>query len=126
MKAEIAKILTMVQEGKISSDEASELIQALKTDEKSESESSNSYLGKMLKIRVQSDTQDNVNINVPIRLVKFFLKMGQGIAANIPEAKAYMEDIDFDLIIEAIDNELEGKIVDIESKEGETVAVYIE
>ncbi|MFD2131998.1 hypothetical protein ACFSKI_12345 [Pseudogracilibacillus auburnensis] len=125
MKDEIAKIIVMVQEGKIDSEEAGELIQALKEDS-SPASSSGSYLGKMLKIRVKSDTQENVRVNIPVRFVRFLLKMGHGIAANIPEAKEYVKDIDVDLIMHAIDQEMEGKIVDIESDDGETVAIYIE
>lgn len=124
MKEEIAKVIEMVQEGKINSDEAGELINALKND--SSNKRDENYLGKMLKIRVQSEQRENVNVNIPIRLVRFLLKMGHGIAANIPEAKEYMKDIDIDLIMHAIDNEMEGKIVDIQSEEGETVAIYIE
>lgn len=126
MKDEIAKIIEMVQEGKITSDEAGELISALKEESESKVTSSNNYLGKMLKIRVKSETQENVRVNIPIRLVKFLLKMGHGIASQIPEAKAYLEDIDLDLVMHAIDNEMEGKIVDIQSEEGETVEIYIE
>lgn len=124
MKDEIAKVIEMVQEGKVNSDEAADLIDALKEDTKKGS--SGSYLGKMLKIRVHSEAQDNVRVNIPIRLVKFLLKMGHGIASNIPEAKEYVKDIDVDLIIHAIDNEMEGKIVDVQSENGDVVAVYIE
>jgi len=125
MKDEIAKIISMAQEGKITSDEASELISAIKSEEK-QTTPSKSYLGKMLKIRIKSEKEENVKVNVPIRLVKFLLKMGHGIASQIPEAQKYVDDIDVDLIMNAIDNEMEGKIVDIQSDEGEMIEIYIE
>jgi|SRR5690625_1539819 len=124
MKDEIAKIFAMVEEGKITSDEASELIAEMKNGTKSTP--NKSYLGKMLKIRVKSETQENARVNIPIRLVKFLLKMGHGIASQIPEAQKYVDDIDVDLLLEAIDNEMEGKIVDVQSDDGETVEVFIE
>lgn len=124
MKDEIAKIITMLQEGKINSEEASELISALK--EKKEPASTENYLNKMFKIRVSSETRDNVNVNIPIKLVNALLKMGHGIASNIPQASKYAEDIDVDLILKAIDNEIDGKIVDVKSSNGDIVAVYIE
>lgn len=80
----------------------------------------------MLKIRVKSENQDNVRVNIPVQFVKFLLKMGHGIASHIPEAKKYVEDIDMEVLVQAIDNEMEGKIVDIQSEEGETVEIYIE
>lgn len=123
MKDEIAKIIAMVQEGKIDSDEAGELISALKGESNTPVDN---YLGKTLKVRVKSDTQDNVNINIPIKLVKGLLKMGHGIAANIPQAKKYADDIDINLLMNAIDNEIVGKIIDVQSANGDIVAVYIE
>jgi len=125
MKEEIAKVLTMVQEGKIDSEKAAELIDVLK--EKNSPQIVNSaYLDKTLKIRVKSVENDNVTVNLPIKLVKAVLKAGHGIASNVPQAKEYVKDLDIDLLIEAIENELDGKIVDIQSANGDTVAVYIE
>ena len=124
MKDEIAKIIAMVQEGKIDASEAGELISALK--EEGAPKSTENYLNKMFKVRISSETRDNVNVNIPIKLVKTLLKMGHGIASNIPQASKYADDIDVDLILKAIDNEIDGKIVDVKSSNGDIVAVYIE
>ena len=125
MKEEISKVLTMVQEGKIDSDKAAELIHVLKEKELPRAMSA-SYLDKTLKIRVVSKEHDNVNVNVPIKLVKAVLKAGHGIALNVPQAEKYVKDLDIDLLIDAIENELDGQIVDIQSANGDTVAVIIE
>ena len=125
MKEEISKVLTMVQEGKIDSDKAAELIYVLKEKEVPRAMSA-SYLDKTLKIRVVSKEHDNVNVNVPIKLVKAVLKAGHGIALNVPQAEKYVKDLDIDLLIDAIENELDGQIVDIQSANGDTVAVVIE
>lgn len=123
MKDQIAKIITMLQEGKINSNEAEELISALKEPERA---TGNKYLNKMFKIRIKSESKDDVHVNIPLKLVKSLLKMGHGIAANIPQASKYAEDLDVDLLINAIDNEVAGKIIDVQSANGDTVAVYIE
>ena len=125
MKEEISKVLTMVQEGKLDSEKAAELIDVLKQKE-SPKASSDAYLDKTLKIRVVSKEHDNVNVNLPIKLVKAVLKAGHGIAANVPQAEKYVKDLDIDLLIDAIENELDGQIVDIQSANGDTVAVIIE
>ncbi len=125
MKDEIAKILAMVQEGKLEVEKASELIQLLK-EKGGELTKSNNYLDKTLRIRVNSQSNDNVLVNLPIKLVKAVLKAGVGIAAGIPEANKYVKDIDVDLLLEAIENELVGPIVDVKSANGDTVAVFIE
>ncbi|MCM3251708.1 SHOCT-like domain-containing protein [Priestia aryabhattai] len=129
MKEEITKVLTMVQEGKIDAEKGSELIQVLKEKEETGNKLSkkpNAYLDKTLKIRVLSTENDNVKVNLPIKLVKLVLMAGHSIAANIPQSEKYVKDIDINLIVEAIENELDGQIVDIKSANGDTVSVIIE
>lgn len=125
MKDEIARIIAMLQEGKINAEEAEQLISAMKADEQ-EPRAKKGYLGKMLKVRITSEAKDNVVVNIPVKIVKFALKLGHGIAWSIPEAKGYVEDIDIDLLMNAIDNEIEGKIVDIQTEDGDTVIIAIE
>ena len=129
MKEEISRVLTMVQEGKIDADKASELIQVLKAKEEEGNqlpEKQTKYLDKTLKIRVVSAENDNVTVNLPIKLVKVVLMAGHSIAASIPQSEKYVKDIDINLIIEAIENELDGQIVDIKSANGDTVSIIIE
>jgi DUF4097 and DUF4098 domain-containing protein YvlB len=128
MKEEISRVLTMVQEGKIDADKGSELIQVLKEKEEAGSKlkKPTKYLDKTLKIRVVSVENDNVTVNLPIKLVKVVLMAGHSIAASIPQSEKYVKDIDISLIIEAIENELDGQIVDIKSANGDTVSVIID
>src|SRR5690625_2003210 len=114
MSEEIKRVLKMVEDGRMDSEEAAALIEALKEESAMEKKTpAKPYLDKMLKVRIYSDDKDQVNVNVPVRLVRTMFKLGQGIAVNIPAAKEYASEIDMDVIIEAIDNEMEGKIVDI-------------
>lgn len=129
MKEEITRVLTMVQEGKIDADKGSELIQVLKEKEETGNklfEKTTKYLDKTLKIRVVSAENDNVTVNLPIKLVKVVLMAGHSIAASIPQLEKYVKDINISLIIEAIENELDGQIVDIKSANGDTVSVIID
>ncbi len=129
MKDEISRVLTMMDEGKIDKEKASELITILQSNGHSEVESVNEnvpYGNKMLKIRVTSDEGDNVNVNLPINLIKAVLKVGTNIAEKIPEAEKYVKDINIELLTEAIENELDGQIVDITSANGDKVFVVIE
>lgn len=129
MNDEISRILTMVQEGKLDKEKAADLIDALQGKDKKvnlNKPASTPYLDKMLKIRVTSDNGDNVNVNLPIKLVKAILRVGTSIAERIPEAEKYVKDIDVELLIDAIENELDGQIVDITSAKGDKVFVVIE
>ncbi|PLR66082.1 MULTISPECIES: SHOCT-like domain-containing protein [Bacillaceae] len=129
MKDEISRVLTLVEEGKIDKEKASELINILQGKDQPELVTIKKevpYGNKMLKIRVTSEEGDNVNVNLPINLVKAVLKVGTNIAEKIPEAEKYVKDINVDLLIEAIENELDGQIVDITSANGDKVFVVIE
>lgn len=129
MKEEIARVITMIQEGKIDADKGAELIHILKEKEEPNNqltEKPTTYLDKTLKVRVVSTESDNVTVNVPIKLVKVVLMAGYSIAASIPQSEKYMKDIDINLIIEAIESELDGQIVDIKSANGDTVSVIID
>ncbi|MEH6996296.1 hypothetical protein V7075_26940 [Neobacillus drentensis] len=129
MKDEISRVLTLVEEGKIDKEKASELISILQGKDQPEIVTIKKealYGTKMLKVRVTSEQGDNVNVNLPINLVKAVLKVGTNIAEKIPEAEKYVKDINVDLLIEAIENELDGEIVNITSANGDKVYVVIE
>lgn len=123
MKEEIKRILKMIEEEKIDSDKASELIEALNKPDDVKLLSVSGNLDKMLKVRVLSATKDTVNINIP---VKFLKALGNAINnIKIPGVSG-QEGIDIKMIMEAIDSGLEGKIVDVKSGNGDMVEVSIE
>src|SRR5699024_8031147 len=129
MKEEIRRIMQMVEEGKLSSDEATELMNALNEppEQTKETEETNrSYMGRSLKIRIKEKDKERVLLNIPIKFVKLVLKTGHGIAQAIPDAKPYIEDIDFNVVMQAIDNHETGKIIDLTTEEGEEITLYIE
>jgi hypothetical protein len=124
MKEEISRILKMVEEGKIDSDKAAELIEALnRTLPETQQLAKPGYGDKMLRVRVISEADDKVNVNIPVRFLKAI-----GSAVNnvkIPGVSE-QEGIDIKMIMEAIDSGLEGKIVDVKSGNGDIVEVTIE
>lgn len=127
MNDEIEKIIAMVQEGKIDKGEASELISALKDNQETRSSSqAKNDSGKLLKVLVQSDNHENVNIKLPVKLIKGLLKMGHSITKSIPQTQKYADEIDTEVLISAIDQNVTGKIIDITSSNGDLVTIYIE
>ena len=138
MNEEISRILKMVEEGKIDSEKAMQLIEALKGESKefvtldkapsNTNNHSNSKLKcKMLRIKVRSKDNDIVNINLPLKFVSGMIKT----FGKIPNVNINgMEDVDMDAmtqtILDAIDGGMDGKIVDIQSGDGDTVEIVIE
>ncbi|WP_445488796.1 SHOCT-like domain-containing protein [Niallia sp. 03133] len=123
MNNEMKRILSMVESGKITSEQAASLMETMEDSPKFENKE---YLSRFLRVRVNSETNDNVNVNVPLRLIKALLQTGHSVASKIPQAQQYTEHIDIDLLISAIDNELVGQIVDVKLANGDTVLVYVE
>lgn len=123
MKEEVKRILKMVEEGKIDSDKATELIEALNKSSNEQQLTVSGNLDKMLKVRVLSATKDTVNVNVPI---KFLKAIGNAVNNIKIPGVSEQDGIDIKMIMEAIDSGLEGKIVDVKSGNGDIVEVSIE
>ena len=123
MKEEVKRILKMVEEGKIDSDKAAELIEAVDKPANVQQFPVSGNLDKMLRVRVLSATSDTVNVNVP---VKFLKAIGNAVNNIKIPGISDQEGIDIKMIMEAIDSGLEGKIVDVKSGNGDIVEVSIE
>ncbi|KAF5086447.1 SHOCT-like domain-containing protein [Methanobacterium aggregans] len=117
------KILEMVEEGKLNTSEAMELLDALEGDE---IEIKPKTDAKWLKIRVKTmDDNPKVNVNIPLSLVDVGLKLAKKFDPKLEQSG--LDQIDLDEIIEAVKNGAEGKIVDVEDEENQTrVKIYVE
>lgn len=78
----------------------------------------------MLKIIVNSKDGDKVKVNLPIPLIKAGLRIGMG----MPQVKgnAALESVDFAELIRLIDSGVIGKLVEIESADGDNVEITVE
>ena len=123
MNEEIKRVLKMVEEGKIDADKATELIEAINAQPETKQVSILGNSDKMLKVRVISATEDNVNVNIPINFLK---AIGNAVNNIKIPGVSEQEGIDIKMIMEAIDSGLEGKIVDVKSSNGDLVEVSIE
>jgi len=116
------RILEMVEEGKINTKEAMELLDALEGNPEIKPKKE----VKWLKVRVKTmDDKPKANINIPISLVDVGLKIAKKFDPKLKESG--LDQIDIKEIVEAVKNGAEGKIVDVEDEENHTrVKVYVE
>ncbi len=119
MSEEKIKILEMIKDGVISSEEGLKLLEAVenKNDEIMMKEDGE----KWIKIRITDDDNTKVNVNLPFKFVKIGMKIGK---KYIPDNEK-LNDIDFDEIIEMVEGGAIGKIVEIQEG-NEKVDIYVE
>lgn len=125
MNEEISRILKMVEDGKIDAAKATELIEALNGKNeivKVENTVATNYGDKMLKINVISKEGDNVHVKLPVKVIK---ALG-GAVVKMPGVSDKTGEIDMDMILKALDSEVIGKIVDVQSAQGDFVEVVVE
>ncbi|MTI46208.1 SHOCT-like domain-containing protein [Sporosalibacterium faouarense] len=121
LKEEKMEILKMIESGKVSSKDGLELLNAL--EDKAEAIPVSS--AKWLKVRVfDPDDKTKVNVNIPIALVDIGLKFATKFSPELKDSS--LDGVDFREIAEAIKNGAHGKIVDIESENGEKVEIIVE
>lgn len=131
------KILTMVQEGKITPEDAAQLLEAINVGSapvphrRPGSPAEPFAVGGMegiqrkprfLRVRV-TDTNSNhpkVNVRLPVSMVSIGLKMGSKFAPQV-------EGLDADQLMQIIESGEVGQIVDVfDEDDGEHVEVFLE
>lgn len=135
------RILKMVEEGKITAEQAMGLIDALggsAQDHTGGSEHADagqwpdggrtqdaSYENKMLRIVVDSADGDKVNVQLPVKIIRQVLK----VTGKLPIQGGEMQNIDLDAlasaVLECLDSQILGNIVDINAADGSAVKVFI-
>lgn len=115
------KILKMVDDGKITAEEAAKLLKALGKQQRKRPTFGEGN-ARWLRIRITEFDSDkaSVNVNLPLNMVNVGLKMG---ARFLPE----LEGLDLEELAEALREGTTGKIVDvIDEEDRQHVEVYIE
>lgn len=126
------QILKLLEEGKITADEAAKLLAALESGAQKEATSTGSAAGRSgsssggkarwLRVRVtdQATGKQKVTVNLPVSLMNVGLKMGARFAPD-------MEGLNVEEILAAIQEGAEGKVVDVvDDEDGEHVEIFVE
>ncbi len=138
MNEERKRILEMLAEGKINTEEAEKLLSALSGENKTTSgdmgkESNYKYLRVMVEPGPASESSDKVNIRIPLKLIRAGLKLASFIPkdAQVKVNEALHEkgiDADFTRIkpedLDGLISQLDNLSVNVEGKE--TIKVFCE
>lgn len=76
------------------------------------------------RIKVLSKDGDKVNVNIPLALAKVFVDSG----AEMPQinGKDVLSNVDFKQLFDLVERGVLGKIIEVESKDGDFVEVWVE
>ncbi len=114
------KILNMIAEGKISAEDGSRLLDALKSGRKPRGEGSASGRARYLRVRITGhDNKVKADINLPMSLVDVGLRMGARFSGDL-------EGLDVEDFEEAIASGKVGKIMEMHDENGEQVEIFLE
>ena len=78
-----------------------------------------------LRIKVDSAQGDKVRVNLPMSLVKVGLEMGMDISGSV-SGMENLKNVDLNKILELAEKGLIGKLVEVESADGDTVEIVVE
>ncbi|EPY2307012.1 SHOCT-like domain-containing protein [Clostridium sporogenes] len=126
MREDLIKVLKMLSEGKINIEKCVDLVEAIYKNKETNITNVNNYNEKMFKIYVDSSEGDNVKINIPVVVLNSILK----ITGKLPIKNADLEGVDLEMLAEtiskAIESEILGEIVSVNSSKGDIVRIVIE
>ncbi|MCK8823803.1 SHOCT-like domain-containing protein [Fuchsiella alkaliacetigena] len=114
------RVLDMLSAGKIDVSEAEKLLSAL--EEEVEVEKQFKGEAKHLRIKVDEEGENKVNINIPLSIAKVVMNF----ISDSVKKKLREKNIDLDEVIQQIENaETTQKIVEVQD-DGDKVEIYLE
>lgn len=76
----------------------------------------------MLRMRVNTNAGDRVNINLPVALIRHAMAIGM----KLPEVNASLQGIEMEDILRLVESGLVGKVLDVQTARGDIVEIVVE
>ena len=81
----------------------------------------------VLRVRVNTVSGDKVRVNLPMMMVKLCMEIGVDVVPNFSgEGSQVIKSIDMNKVVEMVEKGLVGKLVEVETAEGDLVEVVVE
>ena len=118
------KILKMIEDGKISAEEGAKLLAALSEGRRVPAppvppRGWGSARWLRIKVTDLSSGRSKASVQIPLTLVDAGMKIGAHFAPEV-------EGVDMSNVMDAIRSGMTGKIIDVESEDGEHVEIFVE
>ncbi|HAS72591.1 MAG TPA: hypothetical protein DCS67_00430 [Clostridiales bacterium UBA8960] len=123
MNEDELRVLKMIEAGTITAEEGMRLIQALgQTDKLKQSKSRKNV--KSIRLHIQDELKTSpVDIKLPIGLFKAGIKIGEKFS---PELQQAMSEINYEDIMQSVDEGVLGEIMTVTTNDGHLVIIYLE
>lgn len=125
MGEERLQILRMLEQGKVSAEEAAKLLEAVGSPaEGATGRGETRYRNRFLRVHVMEGNKTKVNVNLPLSLARVALNF---VPKDVLKDRGIDELVDLDEIVRLLEEGFEGKIVDVEDEDSNTrVEVRVE
>lgn len=125
MSDERLQILRMLEEGKVSAEEAAKLLEAVDPPgERRPLAGEGGHRNRFLRVHIVEGNKTKVNVNLPLALARVALNF---VPKDLLKEKGIDELVDLDQIVRMLEEGFEGKIVDVEDGDSDTrVEVRVE
>lgn len=81
----------------------------------------------IMRVKVNSSEGDKVRVNLPMPLVKVAMEIGVQVVPGMGgDAGEMLKSVDLSKVVEMVEKGLIGKLVEVESAEGDTVEIVVE
>jgi hypothetical protein len=128
MENEALEILNMVKEGKITPEQGSELLEALKAQPAAPLASGGSrprFVRVRLNVREEEKDKVNINVNLPLGLADLALKVANGLkiqshgeTVEVGDYLKNMSGMDIASVLQLVKDGAQGKLVDMDVNDG--------
>ncbi len=78
-----------------------------------------------MRIRVDSAAGDKVRVNLPMSLIKVGLEVGLDMSGSV-NGMENLKNVDLGKVLEMVEHGLIGRLVEVESADGDTVEIVVE
>lgn len=79
-----------------------------------------------LRVRVNTTAGDRVRVNLPMTLVKLGLELGVDVTPHYAGGMDSLKNVDIAKVVELVEKGLVGKLVEVETADGDLVEVVVE
>lgn len=124
MNEDELKILKMIENGTITAEEGMKLLEAIGTSERKKTNTNTKKTPKNVRVVVEGENKSTpVDVKLPLGLFKAGVKIGEKFS---PEFQGAMADVDYEAVLQAIDEGATGEVISVTTEDGHLVKIYIE